>query len=99
MSNDANQDEQRRQFLSWLAASPLFALGTQDLFAQESKDPKELVRNFTRRPDPMVWAPNTPLDLISSPKEAINVFDFEPVAFTKVPLRILDIWPRVLMMK
>jgi isopentenyl diphosphate isomerase/L-lactate dehydrogenase-like FMN-dependent dehydrogenase len=74
---------QRRQFLNWLAASPLFLLGSgQEANAQ---DAKELVRNFSRRPDPMIWTPNTPLDLISSPKEAINVFDFEPVAFTKVP--------------
>jgi isopentenyl diphosphate isomerase/L-lactate dehydrogenase-like FMN-dependent dehydrogenase len=74
---------QRRQFLNWLAASPLFLLGSgQEAHAQ---DAKELVRNSSRRPDPMIWTPNTPLDLISSPKEAINVFDFEPVAFTKVP--------------
>ena len=81
--HDGDQDDQRRQFLTWLAASPLFALaGNQNAFADESK---ELIRNFTKRPDPMIWAPNTPLDLISSPKDAINVFDFEPVAFTKVP--------------
>ena len=80
-----DQDQQRRQLLSWLAASPLFALVANDLIAQEIKDPKELLRNFTRRPDPMVWAPTNPLDLIADPSEAINVFDFEPVAFTKVP--------------
>ena len=86
MSNRKDRNEQRRQLLTWLAASPLFALSAnQDLFAQEAKDPRELIRNFTKRPDPMIWAPNTPLDLISNPKEAINVFDFEPVAFTKVP--------------
>jgi len=66
-----------------MAASPLFALGLgSDVLAQ---DAKELVRNFSKRPDPMIWTPNTPLDLIASPKDAINVFDFEPVAFTKVP--------------
>lgn len=82
-NHDGDRDDQRRQFLSWLAASPLLALaGNQNAFADEAKD---LVRNFTKRPDPMIWAPNTPLDLISSPKEALNVFDFEPVAFTKVP--------------
>ena len=82
-NHDDGKDDQRRQLLTWLAASPLLALaGNQNAFADEAK---ELVRNFTKRPDPMIWAPNTPLDLISNPKDAINVFDFEPVAFTKVP--------------
>jgi len=82
MNSKSYQEEQRRQLLTWLAASPLLALaGNQNVFAED----KELVRNFTKRPDPMVWTPNTPLDLISNPKEAINVFDFEAVAFTKVP--------------
>lgn len=82
MNSKSYQEEQRRQLLTWLAASPLLALaGNQNVFAED----KELVRNFTKRPDPMVWAPNTPLDLISNPKEAINIFDFEAVAFTKVP--------------
>ena len=87
MSTHQVRDQQRRQLLNWLAASPLLALGAgRDLFAQETKQTKELLRDFTKRPDPMVWAPNAPLDLISSPKDAINVFDFEPVAFTKVPI-------------
>ena len=71
-----NRDEQRRQFLQWLSASPLLALsGSPQLFAQEA----------AKRPDPMIWAPTTGLDLIASPKDAINVFDFEPVAFKNVP--------------
>jgi (S)-2-hydroxy-acid oxidase len=68
MMDTKDRDQQRRQLLSWLAASPLFALSAQDLFAQDIKDPKELIRNFTKRPDPTVWAPNYPMDLISSPK-------------------------------
>ena len=80
---DDELQTQRRQFLNWMAASPLFLLGSgQETVAQ---DVKELVRNSARRPDPMIWTPNTPLDLITSPKDAINVFDFEAVAFTKVP--------------
>jgi 4-hydroxymandelate oxidase len=38
----------------------------------------------SRLPDPMVWAPAGD-DLIDSPKGAINVFDFEPVARKNVP--------------
>jgi isopentenyl diphosphate isomerase/L-lactate dehydrogenase-like FMN-dependent dehydrogenase len=83
MSHDDELSHQRRQLLQWLAASPLIALPLgQEAFAE---DPKELLRNFTKRPDPMIWTPTTPLDLIASPKDAINVFDFEPVAFSRVP--------------
>ena len=83
MSHDDELSHQRRQLLQWVAASPLIALPLgQEAFAE---DPKELLRNFTKRPDPMIWTPTTPLDLIASPKDAINVFDFEPVAFSRVP--------------
>jgi len=68
--------EQRRQFLRWAAASPLLTLpGAAAVFAQDQ----------AKRPDPMIWTPTTDLNLIASPKDAINVFDFEPVAFKKVP--------------
>jgi 4-hydroxymandelate oxidase len=40
---------------------------------------------MAKRPDPMLWPATTGLDLINSPKDAVNVFDFEPVAFKKVP--------------
>ena len=84
MSPSSERKYQRRQLLKWLSASPLLGAPlSSELFAQESS--KELIRNSLKRPDPMLWTPTTPLDLISSPKEAINVFDFEPVAFTKVP--------------
>jgi isopentenyl diphosphate isomerase/L-lactate dehydrogenase-like FMN-dependent dehydrogenase len=76
-------DDQRRQFLNWLAASPLLALPLgHEVFAE---DPKEALKNFTKRPDPMVWPSTLPIDLIKNPKEAVNVFDFEPVAFARVP--------------
>ena len=48
MKHSKQKDDQRRQFLSWLAASPLLALGSsQDLFAQEAMDPRELLRNYS----------------------------------------------------
>src|SRR5262245_5678501 len=66
----------RRQFLKFLAASPL--VGTADWSALAQELPSKL-------PDPMLWAPSPTTQLITSPKEAINVFDFEPVAFKNVP--------------
>jgi FMN-dependent dehydrogenase len=76
MTAPAGQERQRRRFLQWLSASPLLTLpvGTQ-LFAQD----------LARRPDPMTWPATTTIDLISGPKDAVNVFDFEPVAFKNVP--------------
>jgi len=56
----------RRRFLKYLAASPLLA--ASDLSAQEQS-----------LPDPMVWAPRALQPLIESPREALSVFDFEPV--------------------
>jgi 4-hydroxymandelate oxidase len=66
----------RRQFLKFLAASPLFA--ASDLAAWANETPSRL-------PDPMMWAPRNLDKLISTPKEAINVFDFEPVMQRNVP--------------
>ena len=65
----------RRRFLQFLAGSPLFASGAISAYAAEP--PSKL-------PDPMIWAPSTG-ELIKSPKDAINVFDFEPVARKNVP--------------
>jgi isopentenyl diphosphate isomerase/L-lactate dehydrogenase-like FMN-dependent dehydrogenase len=50
-------------------------LGGADAFAQEVR----------RLPDPMVWGPRTLDKLIGSPREALDVFDFEPVAHKNVP--------------
>ncbi len=66
-------DENRRRFLQFLAASPFAAPAWAQLA------PK------TRLPDPIPWAALEPDKLIKSPKEAINVFDFEPVARQNVP--------------
>jgi 4-hydroxymandelate oxidase len=66
----------RRKFLQFLAASPLLA--GSDLAAVAAETPSRL-------PDPMIWSPRSLDKLIASPKEAINVFDFEPVMAKNVP--------------
>ena len=68
-----DQPTARRRFLQFLAASPLMA-GAADVLAQEQ-----------RLPDPSVWGTRTLDKLIASPREAISVFDFEPVMHEKVP--------------
>jgi len=65
----------RRRFLQYLATSPLFASTALPAFANEAP---------SKWPDPMIWT-NAGSDVIKSPKEAINVFDFEPAAFKNVP--------------
>ena len=68
-----SQISNRRRLLQFLAASALFTHFGASAFAQSTSA-------LSRRPDPMSWAPRDLDNLISDPKEAINVFDFEPVA-------------------
>jgi isopentenyl diphosphate isomerase/L-lactate dehydrogenase-like FMN-dependent dehydrogenase len=78
-----SQDEtiaRRRQFLQWMSASPLLAMPGVSAFAAETA-----VSAPNRLPDPIMWAPRTFDKLIGTPKEAINVFDFEAVARANVP--------------
>jgi hypothetical protein len=65
----------RRRFLQYLAGSPLFASGAISAYGMEA--PSKL-------DDPMIWAPAGG-ELIKTPKDAINVFDFESVAHENVP--------------
>jgi 4-hydroxymandelate oxidase len=65
--------------LQFMAASPLFAYGGFNAFAGEGPTAG------TKLPDPIMWAPLRTEDLIKSPKDAINVFDFEPVCRANVP--------------
>ena len=69
--------EDRRRFLQLLAASPL-AVAAGGTLAQ-------VLQPGSRQPDPLLWAPFDPAKLIKDPKQAINVFDFEPVARQNVP--------------
>src|SRR6266487_4600684 len=66
----------RRRFLQFLAASPLAGAAG---YGWAQLLPKSRVS------DPAMWAPLEPDKLIKGPKEAINVFDFEPVARQNVP--------------
>ena len=70
-----DRNTSRRQFLKFLSASPVFA-GTA--FAEGPAAGVKL-------PDPIMWAPLRTDALIKSPREAINVFDFEPVARATIP--------------
>lgn len=71
----------RRQFLKWMSASPLLAAPGVSAFAADGP----AVPAPNRLPDPVMWSPRTFDQLIGSPKEAINVFDFESVARANVP--------------
>lgn len=73
-----DQASSRRRFLQFLAASPLFAGTSLAAFAAEGDSP-------TRTADPFGWAPRDYQHLISSPQEALDVFDFEPVMHHNVP--------------
>ena len=89
-----DQATSRRRFLQFLAASPLFAYGGFSAFAGEGPTAG------TKLPDPIMWAPLRTEDLIKSPKEAINVFDFEPVCRARTcRRRISATWPRASTMK
>src|SRR3954454_8530819 len=78
MFTDRDTDAHRPRFLQYLAASPLLAAGGSTALA-ETLLPK------SKLPDPLMWAPLDANKLIKSPKEAINVFDMEPVCRQNVP--------------
>jgi 4-hydroxymandelate oxidase len=69
----------RRRFLRFLAGSPLLTYaGLSAIGAQNA-------RPGTKLPDPIAWAPLKADELIETPQDAINVFDFEPVMRNTVP--------------
>jgi 4-hydroxymandelate oxidase len=61
----------RRRLLQFLAASPLFA--------------RAAIAGGLRPSDPVDWAPRDLDKLITDPKQALDVFDFEPVMKQNVP--------------
>ena len=79
MSASDIRSESRRRFVKFLSGSPLLAYsGLGTLAADGPTAPPRLS-------DPILWAPLRTEDLIKSPAEAINVFEFEPVARKTVP--------------
>src|SRR5262245_50883131 len=68
----------RRRFLKFLSASPLAASPALARAADTLLAPSRL-------PDPIVWGSMRMDELIASPRDAINVFDFEPVARKNIP--------------
>src|ERR1700755_2746589 len=78
MSNEFDQAANRRRFLQFIAASTALTYADKIAFA-ETLLPK------SKLPDPLAWAPLDATNLIKSPKDAINVFDFEPVMRQNVP--------------
>jgi 4-hydroxymandelate oxidase len=75
MSSEIVRATSRRRFLQFIAASPLLASGAL---------PARGTETAAKLPDPMIWT-QAAAEPIKNPKEAINVFDFEPAAFKNVP--------------
>jgi 4-hydroxymandelate oxidase len=69
-------EQSRRKFLQFMAASPLFA---------SAAVAGEVPAVPAKPADPIIWAPLQTDKLIKSPKEAINVFDFEAPCRVNVP--------------
>src|SRR5215813_7457597 len=70
------QSSSRRRLLQFLATGTLCTL--RGVPASAENAPPRLL-------DPMSWAPRDLINLISDPKEALDVFDFEPVAKKNLP--------------
>jgi 4-hydroxymandelate oxidase len=74
MTYQVDNATNRRQFLRFLASSPVVAFtGRPALAGESASSPADL-------PDPVDWRALLTQDLIKNPAEAINVFDFELVA-------------------
>lgn len=79
MVKSRHESDSRRRFLRWLAVSPALA-GLGAAVAGRAADPQEIESQFE------ILA-NVPrhANLITRPEDALDVFDFEPVAREKLP--------------
>src|ERR1700686_2257067 len=66
----------RRRFLKFLSGSPLLAMPGFAAWAAETP---------SRFPNPIIWAPFNPQDLIARPKDGSNRFGFEHFARKNLP--------------
>src|SRR3954468_20659240 len=83
MPNNTTLTSSRRKFLRYLAGSPLFAMGGIDV-AHLARMLGGSSNEQRRARDTILQQAQEPT-LIASAGEALNVFDFEPVARKKVP--------------
>ncbi len=79
MKNFTKDEKSRRLFLQYLAASPVLGIGAKDALAATAAELQD------RPADPYVWKPYDPAYLIEKPEDALEVFEFEPVAHKNVP--------------
>src|SRR5438552_1768676 len=79
MSASDIRSESRRRFVKFLSGSPLLAYSGLGTLAADGPTAQP------RLSDPILWAPHRTEDIIKSPADAINVFEFEPVARKTVP--------------
>src|SRR6202140_5804301 len=79
MANRDMKAESRRQFLQFLSGVPLLAFPGMTVFGADGPKPRP------KPTAPIIWAPLDPDALIASPKDAINVFDFEPACRKNTP--------------
>ena len=79
MRGGVERETSRRLFLQFLAGSPLlagcWATDAGEAFSAPMPDPS----------DPRIWTSSDAGKAITTPSEALNVFDFEPVAHANVP--------------
>src|SRR5258706_464150 len=78
MSAIRDPSASRRNLIRFLAASPLFA-GSAGTALAQALLPRQ------QHSDPITWWPRDPGTLIKDPKEAVSVFDCEPVMRQNVP--------------
>jgi len=80
MKNTNFEATSRRAFLKFLASSPLLlSFGSLSFLFSNEQEPNAIDSLVFRELEELID------ELISSPEEAINVFDFEPVAQVKLP--------------
>lgn len=80
MDHLLRRDKNRRAFLKFLAASPVLTVGAKSALAATAAE-------MPARPaDPYVWWPRDPNFAVDKPEDALDVFELEAVAHTKVPI-------------